>query len=130
MELSGITQKPVTQNNNSTSESFASSRIALAQAAKKSDSVKEPVQIPQVEHIDLKRADEKRLTNIKRTVEREMSRDFFAVRDNRFIIFKDSKSGQYVTRFTSLRDGAVTYIPEPKILKLSGGDDTYFEVTA
>jgi hypothetical protein len=41
----------------------------------------------------------------------ELFRDFFPVSDVTFSIFKDS-SGQYVTRFTSLRDGKVTYVPE------------------
>jgi hypothetical protein len=132
MELSGIIQKPVIQHNNSTSEANAGGKMAAMQAAieQKSDSVKEPVLVPQVEQIDLKRADEKRLNNIKKTVEREMSANVFVVRDNRFTIFKDAKSGQYITRFTSLRDGAVTYVPEPQILKLSGASDSYYEVTA
>ena len=36
----------------------------------------------------------------------------YVVSDRRFTIFKDT-TGQYITRFTSLRDGKVTYIPEP-----------------
>jgi hypothetical protein len=132
MELSGIIQKPITGHNNSTSESYAGSKMSVLQAsiAKKSDSIKEPVQIAQVEQIDLKRADEKRLNNIKKTVEREMTSNIFAVSDNRFTIFKDAKTGQFITRFTSLRDGAVTYVPEPNILKLSGANEAYFEVQA
>lgn len=131
MELSGIIQKPVTQHNNSTSEAYAGGKIAATQAVKKSDIVVEPVQIAQVEQMDFKRADDRRLSNIKRTVEREMSSgSFFAVSDNRFTIFKDAKSGQYITRFTSLRDGAVTYVPEPQILKLSGASDSYYEINA
>lgn len=43
-------------------------------------------------------------------------KDVFAVSDARFTIFKDS-SGQYITRYTSLRDGRVTYIPEPNMLQ-------------
>lgn len=43
-------------------------------------------------------------------------KDVYAVSDARFTIFKDS-SGQYVTRYTSLRDGKVTYIPEPNMLQ-------------
>lgn len=35
-----------------------------------------------------------------------------------FSIFKDS-SGQFITRFTNKDTGAVTYIPEPNILKFS-----------
>lgn len=43
--------------------------------------------------------------------------DYFVVSDVRFTIFKDA-SGQYVTRFTSLQDGTVHYIPEPNLIKL------------
>jgi hypothetical protein len=43
-------------------------------------------------------------------------KDVYAVSDNRFTIYKDS-SGQYITRYTSLRDGKVTYIPEPNMLQ-------------
>lgn len=43
----------------------------------------------------------------------------FVVSDHNFTIFKDS-TGQYITRFTSLKDGSVTYIPEPNLLQLSG----------
>ena len=39
----------------------------------------------------------------------------FAISDQRFTIYKDI-SGQFITRFTSLRDGRVTYIPEPDVL--------------
>ena len=44
----------------------------------------------------------------------------YVVSDLRFTIFKDS-TGQYITRFTSLRDGKVTYIPEPSLLAQAGG---------
>lgn len=43
-------------------------------------------------------------------------KDVYAVSDTEFTIFKDS-SGQYITRYTSLRDGRVTYIPEQKLLQ-------------
>lgn len=46
----------------------------------------------------------------------------YVVSDKTFSIFKDS-TGQYITRFTSLRDGKVTYIPEPSLFKLGGGAD-------
>jgi hypothetical protein len=42
----------------------------------------------------------------------------FIVSDRTFTIYKDT-TGQYITRFTSLRDGKVTYIPEPDLIKLS-----------
>lgn len=43
--------------------------------------------------------------------------DVFVLGDTSFTIFKDS-TGKYITRFTSLRDGKVTYIPEPSLYKL------------
>lgn len=49
--------------------------------------------------------------------------DVFVVSDRTFTIFKDV-SGQYVTRFTSLRDGKVTYIPEPNLFRLGGESET------
>lgn len=39
----------------------------------------------------------------------------YVISDQRFTIYKDL-SGQFITRFTSLRDGRVTYIPEPDVL--------------
>lgn len=38
----------------------------------------------------------------------------FALGDQRFTIYKDT-TGQFITRFTSLRDGKVTYLPEPTL---------------
>lgn len=46
----------------------------------------------------------------------ELARDFYPVSDKRFTIFKDT-SGQYITRYTSLRDGTVTYVPEQRLLQ-------------
>ncbi len=40
----------------------------------------------------------------------------YVVSDKTFTIFKDA-TGQYVTRFTNLRDGKVTYIPEPHLVR-------------
>jgi hypothetical protein len=42
--------------------------------------------------------------------------DLYVVSDQKFSIYKDV-SGQYITRYTSLRDGSVTYIPEPELLR-------------
>lgn len=38
-----------------------------------------------------------------------------------FTIFKDS-SGQFITRFTNKDTGAVTYVPEPNVLKFAESD--------
>lgn len=65
--------------------------------------------------INAQAAEQRRYETIQR-----LSQDIaniYVVGDKRFTIFKDI-SGQYVTRFTSLRDGKVTYIPEPEIFKL------------
>lgn len=43
----------------------------------------------------------------------------YVIGDQTFSLFKDA-TGQYITRFTSLRDGKVTYIPEPTLFKLGG----------
>src|SRR5687768_4886730 len=63
-------------------------------------------------NIDVQAAEQQRYEAIQR-----MAQDFanvFIVSDRRFTIFKDV-TGQYITRFTSLRDGHVTYIPEPEL---------------
>jgi hypothetical protein len=41
--------------------------------------------------------------------------DPYVVSDRTFTIFKDA-TGQYVVRYRSLRDGKITYVPEPAIL--------------
>ncbi len=46
----------------------------------------------------------------------QVAADPFPISDRSFTIFKDA-SGQYVTRYTSLRDGTVTYVPELKLLQ-------------
>ena len=51
---------------------------------------------------------------------KNLFKDVYAVSDRNFTIFKDA-SGQYITRYTSLRDGRVTYIPEPKLMQLFEG---------
>lgn len=70
---------------------------------------------PAPELPDLDVADQQREANVRRAAERA---NLYAVSDRRFTIFKDS-TGQYITRFTSLRDGKVTYIPEPELMMYS-----------
>jgi len=80
-----------------------------------------PVSEPQQE-FDAAVADQKRHEAVQRAAENVA--DLFVVGDKRFTIFKDV-TGQYITRFTSLRDGKVTYIPEPALLTLGArGDDS------
>jgi hypothetical protein len=56
-----------------------------------------------------------RLANVQAAAE-SMFKDIYVVSDARFTIYKDG-SGQYITRYTSLRDGKITYIPEPNMLQ-------------
>jgi len=70
-------------------------------------------QEPEIKLPDANQAEQKRAEIVQRGAQ-AIQRNFFAVSDTKFTIFKDN-SGQYITRITSLRDGRVTYIPEPKI---------------
>jgi len=80
-----------------------------------------PAHIPQAQApdanqtVDIQVAEQRRLATVER-----LSQDIaniYVVGDKRFTIFKDV-TGQYITRFTSLRDGKVTYIPEPELFKV------------
>lgn len=71
--------------------------------------------VPQVEIPANDAIEAQRLANVQRAAE-SMFKDIFVVSDARFTIYKDG-SGQYITRYTSLRDGKVTYIPEPNMLQ-------------
>ena len=67
-------------------------------------------------------AEQKRVETIQQTA--QQIANTFILGDQSFAIFKDM-TGQYITRFTNLRDGKVTYIPEPTLFKLGGsGADT------
>ena len=43
-------------------------------------------------------------------------KDFYALGDTEFSLFKDA-DGKYITRYFSLRDGTVTYVPEPVLIR-------------
>lgn len=126
MDITGVPQNA--QSNN---ELINAARAADNLQAKRSGVSNELVRVPAVEQADLKRLDEKRLADMKRVIERNSFKDTYAVRDNSFTIFKD-ENGQYVTRFTDLRDGSVTYVPEKEVLGFgnTGGSSSYMEVQA
>ncbi len=63
---------------------------------------------------DLPKAEQQRLDTVIRAA--QSFQNSYAVSDLKFTIFKDN-SGQYITRFTSLKDGSVKYVPEPDILQ-------------
>jgi len=74
-----------------------------------------PVKVAAVGKSELRATDDERYEAIKTAVKAAF-KDTYAVSDQSFSIFKDS-TGQYVTRLTSLRDGSVSYIPEPNLLR-------------
>lgn len=65
---------------------------------------------------DASTADQRRFQAVQQ-VAQEIA-NIYVVSDKTFSIFKDV-TGQYITRFTSLRDGKVTYIPEPTLFKMA-----------
>ena len=75
----------------------------------------EKVKIQAAEKSMKPETEEDRMKNMEQAA-RAVVTDIYAVSDSKFTIFKDA-SGQYITRITSLRDGRVTYIPEPELLQ-------------
>lgn len=63
---------------------------------------------------DAQKSDETRFEAMKQAS--QMFKDVYVVSDSKFSIYKDFK-GQFVTRFTNLRDGSVTYIPEMDMMQ-------------
>jgi hypothetical protein len=66
--------------------------------------------------VDFASIDRKRLETVQHAAQQVAIANVFIVGDKHFTIFKDV-TGQYITRFTSLRDGKVTYIPEPELIR-------------
>ena len=74
----------------------------------------EPAKIAAVEKVDVTLSEDKRYESVKRAAQ-SFFKDAYVVSNKKFTIFKDSH-GQFITRFTDLRDGSVTYYPEQDIL--------------
>lgn len=105
-------------------KSTANSTPAFS-APKRSDATKDLQQpqassaaydsVTQVQQVkDLPEAEKQRLDTVIKAA--HSFRNSFVVSDLKFTIFKDN-SGQFITRFTSLKDGSVKYVPEPDILQ-------------
>ena len=74
-------------------------------------------------------AEEKRYQQLVNAAQ-NFFKDVYAVSDTTFTIYKDH-NGQYVTRYTSLRDGKVTYVPEPRMLQYANQSrESLVEITA
>lgn len=81
-----------------------------------SDPQPAPVQRAEpVAKVELTGSDEQRLAAVRVALTQAL-KNTYAVSDTSVSLFKDS-SGQLITRFTSLRDGTVTYMPEPDLVK-------------
>lgn len=111
MEISNVQNQQIANN--------LSAKPAVEQnVIKRSEVVQEPVKVAAVEeglNLDMAAADEKRLAAIKDSL-RQAFKNVYAVSDQTVTIYKDM-SGQYITRYKNLRDGTMTYIPEPEILR-------------
>lgn len=118
MDISGI---------NNLNQNFSSSTAGKVEfpVQKRSEVEDAPVKVAAVENIDVRQLDQKKLETMRDALQRAFANSY-VVSDRSFTIYKDM-SGQYITRFTNLRDGSVTYIPEPEVLKyFAGGNDSGF----
>lgn len=118
-------------NNLTNTSSGQTAAKVEAPVVRKSEAEPAPVQIPQVEQIDIRAAEEKRMQAMRDAAKRAVA-SAFAVSDKSFTIYKDM-TGRYITRFTNLQDGTVTYIPEPDLVRqisLQGGNTSFLQVKA
>ena len=95
---------------------------------KKSENVESSLPVQAADKVDLVNTEQRRFEQIKRAATAYL-KDIYAVNDHTFTIFKDN-TGQYITRFTSLRDGKVTYIPELKLLEHGSSGESLIEIQA
>lgn len=77
-----------------------------------------PIPGSQGQEFDAQSAERARAEAVARAS--EQLANVYVIGDRTFSLFKDS-TGQYITRFTSLRDGRVTYVPEPTLFNKLGG---------
>ena len=68
-----------------------------------------PVPVPE-------NAEQARYAEVQRAAQ-SVQTNYYVVSDVRFTIFKDI-AGDYVTRFTSLKDGSVKYYPQKSLFEL------------
>lgn len=102
----------------------AQGRGVIVPAIRTSNVQEGPVQVPAVEQADVRLSEDRRFDAVRRAAQSFIN-DGYVVSDTTFTIYKDG-SGQFVTRFTNLRDGSVTYIPEPEIVQLQARDNQSF----
>lgn len=77
---------------------------------------KSVAELPLPVEVQVRSAEQQRFAAVKRASQE--APNVYPLGDRTFTIFKDS-SGQFVTRYTSLRTGQISYVPEPETLKQS-----------
>jgi hypothetical protein len=83
---------------------------ASAAVAPKAENAEKDTALNKLQKVtDVTGAEKERLETVIKAA-KQLS-NYYVVSDTSFSIYKDS-SGQFITRFTSLKDGSVTYIPE------------------
>ncbi len=86
-----------------------------APATAKSNVENKPVKVAAVDKVDIGEIDNRRSEAMLQAL-RQSFRSEYAISDSSFTIYKDS-TGRYITRVTSLKDGSVSYYPEPEMLR-------------
>ncbi len=86
--------------------------------ARSTSSSAQTVSVPRAQEapatLPTKNTEEQRYEVVKQAAQQVAN--LYVLGDQRFSIYKDT-TGQYIVRYTSLRDGKVTYIPEPQLLQ-------------
>ncbi len=87
----------------------------------KVQTVQQPKEAQDAELQNQQRGPEDRVDTIKRAA-RQFATDTFVVSDTRFTIYKSLEGGEpiYFTRFTSLKDGSVTIVPDKQLFTSIG----------
>lgn len=110
MDISGVNAQP-----SNPVFSGAKKAEAVREVAPETKNAQPDAAISQEQQVqDVQGTEQQRLDTIVQAA--SQFKNIYPVSDTTFSIFKDS-SGQFVTRFTSLKDGSVTYIPEPDIAR-------------
>ncbi len=108
MEINGVNAQP-----SNPVYSGAKRAEAIREVSPKSQNTSNTTSIDKQVN-DVQNVEKQRLDTVVKAA--SSFKNVYAVSDTTFTIFKDS-TGQFVTRFTSLKDGAVTYVPEPDIAR-------------
>lgn len=115
MDVTNVTGKGVVPGQNALPKRAEAPAVPQVPKQEVKVSLPQPTQQveakPAVSDVDRARAERVRAAA-------EAIKNLYAVSDTRFTIFKDT-AGDYVTRFTSLRDGSVQYYPEKTMFELA-----------